>query len=213
MGFAVGAPLDASPRVGARLRRRPLSPRRGLRRRSHVARHGVSRVAERATVRALRLRPVGDRRSHPTSCDSLGACQRPRPHRSLERPAGRPRRLPSPGWCRRLDPQLVATLRGRFCRAPAAALPDRLPARARGGGLMSAILQGNRIRCDGHGLCAELLPELISLDDWGYPIVKKGPVPDHLAELARRTVDDCPVLALRLARSRFAAAHPTMPAL
>ena len=65
---------------------------------------------------------------------------------------------------------------------------------------MGAILEVDRIRCDGHGICAELPPELISVDDWGYPIVKKGPVPDHLAELARRAVDDCPVLALRLAR-------------
>jgi ferredoxin len=59
----------------------------------------------------------------------------------------------------------------------------------------------DRIRCDGHGLCAELLPERISLDDWGFPIVKGGPVPDHLVEVARRAVDICPVLALRLARS------------
>jgi len=64
---------------------------------------------------------------------------------------------------------------------------------------MREVLQIDRIRCDGHGLCAELLPELISLDDWGYPIVKSGAVPDHLAQLAQRAVDDCPVLALRLA--------------
>ena len=64
---------------------------------------------------------------------------------------------------------------------------------------MREVLQIDRIRCDGHGLCAELLPELISLDDWGYPIVKSAAVPDHLAQLARRAVDDCPVLALRLA--------------
>ena len=73
---------------------------------------------------------------------------------------------------------------------------------------MGEIIEIDRIRCDGHGLCAELLPELISLDDWGYPIVKKGPVPDHLAELARRAVDDCPVLALRLARTPFLAGRP-----
>ena len=70
---------------------------------------------------------------------------------------------------------------------------------------MAEILDVDRIRCDGHGLCAELLPELISLDDWGYPIVTKRPVPDHLAQLARRAVDDCPVLALRLARPAFSA--------
>ena len=64
---------------------------------------------------------------------------------------------------------------------------------------MDAVLEVDRIRCDGHGICAELLPELITLDDWAYPIVKPVPVPDQLADLARRAVDDCPVLALRLA--------------
>jgi ferredoxin len=64
---------------------------------------------------------------------------------------------------------------------------------------MGEVLQIDRIRCDGHGLCAELLPELISLDDWGYPIIKGATVPPSLAEHARRAVDACPVLALRLA--------------
>jgi ferredoxin len=56
----------------------------------------------------------------------------------------------------------------------------------------------DRIRCDGFGMCAELLPELIELDDWGYPIVAGGAVPDDLLEHARRAVAACPVLALRL---------------
>ena len=64
---------------------------------------------------------------------------------------------------------------------------------------MGDVLQIDRIRCDGHGLCAELLPELISLDEWGYPILKPGTVPPSLVEHARRAVDACPVLALRLA--------------
>jgi ferredoxin len=65
---------------------------------------------------------------------------------------------------------------------------------------MGETVEVDRIRCDGHGLCAELLPELIRLDEWGYPIVKGGPVPDHLAELAGRAVNVCPVLALRMSR-------------
>ena len=56
----------------------------------------------------------------------------------------------------------------------------------------------DRIRCDGRGLCAELVPELIRLDDWGYPIVAPGPVPEHLLPLAQRAVSRCPVLALAL---------------
>ncbi|MEA2519683.1 MAG: ferredoxin [Chloroflexota bacterium] len=58
----------------------------------------------------------------------------------------------------------------------------------------------DRIACDGFGMCAELLPELIDLDDWGYPIVAAGGVPDELVDHARRAVAVCPVLALRLAR-------------
>lgn len=59
----------------------------------------------------------------------------------------------------------------------------------------------DRIKCDGRGLCAELLPELIRLDDWGYPIVAPGPIPDHLMPLAERAVEDCPVLAIALRRA------------
>jgi ferredoxin len=55
------------------------------------------------------------------------------------------------------------------------------------------------IACDGHGLCAELFPEWIVLDDWGYPIIDERPVPNELAGHARRAIRECPKLALRLA--------------
>jgi ferredoxin len=60
----------------------------------------------------------------------------------------------------------------------------------------------DRIKCDGRGLCAELLPELIRLDDWGYPILAPGPTPEHLLPLAQRAVEDCPVLAIALRRTQ-----------
>lgn len=60
------------------------------------------------------------------------------------------------------------------------------------------VLTVDRIRCDGYGMCAELLPELIELDDWGYPIVHSGVVPSQLLDHARRAVAVCPVLALGL---------------
>jgi len=44
----------------------------------------------------------------------------------------------------------------------------------------------NMIACAGHGVCAELLPELITLDPWGYPLLAETPVPDGLADHARR---------------------------
>jgi ferredoxin len=61
-----------------------------------------------------------------------------------------------------------------------------------------ARLRVNPIACSGHGLCAELLPELISLDEWGYPLTAAQPVPPGLVRQARRAVTDCPALALRL---------------
>jgi ferredoxin len=54
------------------------------------------------------------------------------------------------------------------------------------------------IACDAHGLCAELLPELITLDDWGYPIIHEPQVGDRLLGLTRRAVAACPTLALAL---------------
>lgn len=55
------------------------------------------------------------------------------------------------------------------------------------------------IACTGHGVCAELLPEVIQLDEWGFPILAES-VPVHLEGLARRAVGVCPTLALRLTR-------------
>lgn len=63
---------------------------------------------------------------------------------------------------------------------------------------MSARLHVNPITCAGHGLCAELLPERITLDEWGYPILDGRPVPADLLEHARRAVAACPTLALLL---------------
>lgn len=63
---------------------------------------------------------------------------------------------------------------------------------------MSKTLRIDPIACDGHGACAELLPEWIRLDDWGFPIIDGRPVPPGLEEHARRAVKECPKLALRL---------------
>jgi ferredoxin len=56
------------------------------------------------------------------------------------------------------------------------------------------------IACVGHGLCAELFPERITLDDWGYPVIRGGAIPDELMVHARRAADACPTLALLLDR-------------
>ena len=63
---------------------------------------------------------------------------------------------------------------------------------------MSLHIDVDPIRCEAHGLCAELLPERITLDEWGYPLIDPTPIPASLEGLARRTVNACPTLALRL---------------
>ena len=65
---------------------------------------------------------------------------------------------------------------------------------------MSRQLRVNPVKCDAHGVCAGLLPELIGLDKWGYPLLTPGPVPPDLEDVARRAVASCPTLALLLDR-------------
>jgi ferredoxin len=60
----------------------------------------------------------------------------------------------------------------------------------------------NPILCTGYGYCAEIVPELITLDDWGFPIVDSHPIDDErLVQLSRRAVATCPRLALLLAEA------------
>jgi ferredoxin len=61
---------------------------------------------------------------------------------------------------------------------------------------LRVALRVNPIACVGHGMCAELLPELIQLDQWGYPILTATTVPRPLVEHARRAAQACPTLAL-----------------
>jgi ferredoxin len=60
-------------------------------------------------------------------------------------------------------------------------------------------LRVNPVLCNGYGYCAEIVPELVSLDDWGFPIVQERPIDgDKLLGLAGRAVATCPRLALLL---------------
>jgi ferredoxin len=90
------------------------------------------------------------------------------------------------------------------------------PPGGRGGDAAGSIrayagrLRVNPIACEAHGMCAELLPELISLDPWGYPLLSSEPVPVELAALAKRAVAACPTLALQLAAEPETAGTPDM---
>jgi ferredoxin len=65
---------------------------------------------------------------------------------------------------------------------------------------MSHRLRVNPIACEAHGMCAELLPERIALDDWGYPILDERPIPRALLDHARRAAQACPTFALLVER-------------
>jgi ferredoxin len=58
------------------------------------------------------------------------------------------------------------------------------------------------VACDAYGFCAELLPETIVLDEWGYPIVDGRPLPSALVTLARRAARDCPTRAIALSEKK-----------
>ncbi len=65
------------------------------------------------------------------------------------------------------------------------------------------VLVVDPIQCDGYGHCAELAPELVHLDEWGYPILVTEPTPlsaRAVRESARWAVRDCPRRALRIER-------------
>lgn len=66
---------------------------------------------------------------------------------------------------------------------------------------MSHRLRVNPVMCEAHGVCAELFPERIAVDPWGYPIIAPEPVPRKLLTHARRAVAACPTLALLLDRA------------
>jgi ferredoxin len=61
-----------------------------------------------------------------------------------------------------------------------------------------ASLRVDPVACTGSGLCAGWLPERIALDEWGYPVLDRTPVPAELVRHARRAARECPVRALRL---------------
>jgi ferredoxin len=67
---------------------------------------------------------------------------------------------------------------------------------------MSHRLRLNPIACEAHGMCAELLPERITLDEWGYPVIDSAPLEPELLHHARRAAQACPTFALLVERDR-----------
>jgi ferredoxin len=67
---------------------------------------------------------------------------------------------------------------------------------------MSHSVRVNPIACEAHGMCAELLPERITLDEWGYPMLDDAPLQGSQVEHAIRAARACPTFALLLERER-----------
>jgi len=65
---------------------------------------------------------------------------------------------------------------------------------------MTHHLRVDRIACTGRGLCAELLPEIVDEDEWGFPIMATDRIPRELLADAKAAAAACPALALRLTR-------------
>jgi ferredoxin len=65
---------------------------------------------------------------------------------------------------------------------------------------MSQRLRVNPIACEAHGMCAELLPERITLDEWGYPLIDGRPLEPRLVQNALRAAQACPTFALIVER-------------
>ena len=66
---------------------------------------------------------------------------------------------------------------------------------------MTRRLVVNPILCTGHGVCGELVPELVQMDPWGYPLMSRAELPDDLVPHARRAIASCPALALLIDES------------
>jgi ferredoxin len=64
------------------------------------------------------------------------------------------------------------------------------------------VLRVNPILCDGFGHCHELAPELVALDEWGYPMIRPEAtsVVDEAHQSAIYAVRGCPRSALRIER-------------
>jgi ferredoxin len=56
-------------------------------------------------------------------------------------------------------------------------------------------------QCKAHGLCAELAPEVIHLDEWGYPFIDPVTLDGDELAAVKKAVLACPTLALKLVES------------
>jgi ferredoxin len=66
---------------------------------------------------------------------------------------------------------------------------------------MTTPLKLDAASCDGVGICSVVAGDLISLDQWGFPVIADTADPALLKQ-ARRAARACPHRALRVTRPR-----------
>ncbi|MER5182106.1 NADH-ubiquinone oxidoreductase-F iron-sulfur binding region domain-containing protein [Streptomyces sp. NPDC002896] len=101
---------------------------------------------------------------------------------------------------------LAAHVLGSGCGRPVAGVLPLQQEGAAGGGAGGGAGDaptGQRLAvdwtlCQGHGLCADIVPELIQLGPDGFPSLAEASVPQYSAARAMRAVRRCPALALRI---------------
>ena len=67
---------------------------------------------------------------------------------------------------------------------------------------VSTTVHVDPVACDAYGYCAELLPERVHLDEWGYPVVDGTPLPVDLVLRAEQAARACPRRAVVVLRRR-----------
>jgi ferredoxin len=58
------------------------------------------------------------------------------------------------------------------------------------------LLEVDRVKCCGYGMCAETSPALFSLDEGGLVVANMAEVPDDLLESAEEAAYLCPAEAI-----------------
>lgn len=66
----------------------------------------------------------------------------------------------------------------------------------------TSIIEVDHVKCCGYGMCAELCPDVFSLDENGFVIANMTEIPEELRGAAEDAVYSCPEGVLKLTKKR-----------
>lgn len=108
---------------------------------------------------------------------------------------------------------LAAHVLGEGCGRPVEGVLPLQDESPRGAAATGRRLAVDWTLCQGHGLCADIVPELIQLGPDGFPAVAEAAVPRYAEARAHRAVRRCPALALRVEEDPAPAPSAAVPVL